>query len=154
MKLFLKIEALLQNDKAMLEVANQCDKAYAKGVGHPDWHKPFKLSDTIKMAQNMAGLQAVITTVSIVAEIRGLDTESHFIAILREMAEQSLNEIETKIALRLANATWGAGQRWRVDEKYPHGRPINVFDGLPPAEVAKDMHQIVVAASWLLKKLS
>lgn len=138
----------------MVEVANRCDRAYAKGVGHPEWHKAFGLSDTDKVAQNLAGLQAAITTVSIIADLRNLDTESNFIAILQEMAEESLNEVETRIALRLANATWGANQRWRVDGKYPHGRPLNVFDGLPPDEVAKDMHQIVAAASWLLQKLS
>ena len=149
-----QIQEVLGNLNNLIEVANYCDKAYAEGTGNPDWHSPFGSDQPEKVAQNIAGLQAVVSGIGVIATMRGADSPAEVDAktceVLSDIVDGRLSAQEHSIVLRLANAAWGAGQPFRTD-KGPLGRAtrLNVFDLLDPAEVAKDYHQIKAAAAWL-----
>ena len=149
-----KIQDLLCNLDNLVEVANSCDRAYAEGTGNPSWYAPFGAENPQKVAQNLAGLQAVISGIGLINfNIRNQD-ESKVMDVLKDIAGDNLSTVEKEIMLRLANCSWGAGQAFRTD-KGPLGRAgnMNCFDLLDQTEVAKDYHQIKAASTWLLKKL-
>ena len=142
----------------MIEGANVCDRAYAYGTGNPDWYSPFTEEKAEKVAQNVAGIQAVVSGMGAIATLRGAKTpeqvDSLAVQVIVDIANNDLTETERNIMLRLANCAWGAGQAFRTD-KGPLGRMkgMNVFDLLDAGEVAKDLHQITAAATWLLEKI-
>ncbi len=149
--------AVLGNRENLVEVANVCDAAYANGTGGQ--HTPFDADKSETVAQNLAGLQAVVSGVGIVATLRGAKSSDEVDAqaqvVLSDIATDRLSPTERSVVLRVANATWGAGQPFRTD-KGGLGRAtrMNVFDLLDQAEVDKDYHQIKGAANWLLQKVS
>ena len=137
----------------LVEVANLCDLAYCEGTENEfGEHVPFGVENPEKVAQNLAGLQAVISGVSLL-DLLGFDPYVKEETLCR-IAEDNLADIESEVLLRLANCAWGAGQPFRTD-KGPLGRAnrLNFFDDLPEVEVRKDFHQIWAAATWLLTKL-
>ena len=145
----LDITSSLEN---LVEVANVCDKAYCDGTGTT--HVPFDATNPEKVAQNIAGLQAVMAGIGILFHNY---PNGFFIStkeVLEVIAEGGLDDDEKEIMLRIANATWGAGQPFRTD-KGPLGRAtrLNWFDDLDLDEIEKDMYQIKAAAVWLLAKL-
>lgn len=150
---FEKVLAILGSVGNLVEVANRCDKAYAEGAGHPDWYSPYGTEKPEKVAQNLAGLQAVISGVGVIGCVRS--ERATFEEVLGDVADDKLTTSERSIMLRLANATWGAGQSFRTD-KGPLGRAtnMNVFDLLDADEVDKDYCQIKAAALFLKEKLA
>lgn len=153
-----RIDALLKDPAGLIEVANLCDEAYANGIGHPEYHKTFGKENPEMVAQNVAGLQAVISGIGTTALLRGAENiaeiDSMVVKILNDIVKGGLSDIEKSAMLRFANCSWGAGQSFRTD-KGPLGRmtKMNVFDLLDPIEVEKDLHQVKAAAKWLLKKI-
>ena len=143
-----RVLAIINNLENLVEVANVCDKAYCEGTGYI--HNPFGVDNPNMVAQNIAGLQAVLTTISILASWNSEDPES----VLQRITDDQLEGYEEGIAFRTANCAWGAGQPFRTD-KGPLGRAtrLNYFDDLPSTEVQKDMYQIRAAAKWLSDKL-
>lgn len=119
---------------------------------------PFGIDQPEKVAQNLAGLQAVNSSIGIVAMMRGAispqDVNNRVLEVLTDISTGRLTSVEQSVVLRTANATWGAGQPYRAD-KGPLGRAdrMNVFDLLDQKAVAKDWHQIKAAADWLLTLL-
>ena len=155
MKTLEKIKAVLENTTLMVEAANSCDKAYAVGTGNPDWYAPFGIEKPEAIAINVAGVQAVVSGIGILAVLRGAgNVDDSVIEILDDIINDNLSKTEMSIMLRLANCAWGAGQAFRSD-KGPLGRMsnMNVFDLLPEEEVAKDYHQIKAAALFLRKNI-
>lgn len=154
-----KIAAVLKDKNWLIEVANACDKAYSEGTGNPTWYTPYGEEKPEKVAQNMAGLQAVISGISIIAKVRGAENAKEIdemaLDILTEIVENTVSDLEKNVLLGLANCAWGAGQPFRTD-KGVLGRltGLNVFDLLDAAEVAKDFHQIQAAADKLYEKVA
>ena len=154
---FARIAEILSNLDLMIEGANICDEAYAEGVGQPEWHVPFGIDKPETVAQNVAGIQAVISSIGAIHVMRGFVPGAHSemtLKILVDIANSDLSPNERSIVLRMANCAWGAGQSFRTD-KGPLGRltRMNVFDLLPEEEIEKDMIQVRAAAKWLLSKM-
>lgn len=144
------LEKILSDQDELVECANVCAKAYANGVGHPEWYKSFDDTDIEKVAQNLAGLQAVNSGISIIASLREVNVEKDFFSILSDIVKGNISEIERGILLRLANCAWGAGQPFRSIEGAM--TQMNCLDSLDDNEVAKDWHQIKAVAEWLISK--
>jgi hypothetical protein len=147
-----QIQAIIRNPDYLIEGANRCAKAYAEGT--PYGYTPFGTESPELVAQNFAGIQAVVSGVGIICSISQKDLESHGTACLLMIANGTCGKPIKDLLHRLANATWGAGQPFRTD-KGPLGRAdrVNVFDLLPSEEVDKDWKQIQAAAVFLLEKL-
>lgn len=159
MKILPAILAVFGDTEAMVQGANVCDKAYACGTGNPGWYTPFTSDTPERVAQNVAGIQTVVSGIGVLAGLRGAKTPEEVdemaLAVLNDIARNDLSDLERDIMHRLANCAWGAGQAFRTD-KGPLGRMknMNVFDLLDADDVEKDLHQFTAAAKWLLEKLS
>jgi len=150
-----KLLAVISNTENQIKIANVCDQAYAEGTGNPTWYAQFGAEKPEHVGINLAAQAAVVSGVSILALIRGINLEENLTAILGEIAENKVSKVERGILLRLANATWNAQQPLRMD-KGALGRAsnMNVFDLLPAEEVDKDFIQIEAAAKFLLQALA
>ena len=140
-----QLQNILQDPNFQLQVANACSKAYAEGVGHPEWHSDFGGEDQQMIAQNLAGPLAVNTGISVIALLR----EEEHKKVLEDIANGNVSEDEKNILLRLANLSWAAQQpfRGRADR-------VNVFDLLSQEEVEKDYVQITTAAKMMYEALA
>jgi hypothetical protein len=153
------IKNILSNVDLLIEVANVCDKAYCDGINSPKNYVPFGKGNFEKVAQNIAGLQAVISGIGAIAMFRGAKNiktiDEMVIEILDDIINDNLSIYEKSILLRFANCAWGAGQGFRRDEG-PLGRitRMNIFDMLETDEVLKDFYQIKAASKWLLEKIN
>ena len=138
----------------LIAIANACDKEYREGTKNVYGpYVPFdEKSNPELVAQNIAGIQAVMTGVSMMGLVEDREPE---LEDLRRIANDELDEVEEGLLLRAANCAWGAGQPFRSD-KGPLGRAnrLNFFDDLKEEEVRKDLYQIRTAARELLTRLS
>jgi hypothetical protein len=150
------IKNVLKNEEFLIEVANICDKAYCDGI-HANYIK-FGKDNPEKVAQNVAALQAVISSIGTISMFRGakdIDTiDGMTIEILNDILNDNLTVYERSVMLRFSNCAWGSGQGFRTD-KGSLGRltRMNLFDLLDEDEVLKDLYQIIAASRWLLEKL-
>lgn len=115
MNILPKIQGLLRDLAAMVEAANVCDKAYADGTGHPDWHSPFTAGgDPVLVGMNIAGPQAVVAGIQIIAILRGAETlegvDKRSLTVLRNIVAGAISRVERKILHILANNTWNSQQ--------------------------------------------
>jgi len=103
------------------------------------------------VAQNIAGVQAVMTGISMIALI---NIEEPNEEILRRISKGDLDPLEEGLLLRAANCAWGAGQPFRSDKGLlGRATKLNFFNDLPEEEVRKDLFQIRAAATALLAML-
>lgn len=148
-----RLSEVIHDRGTLVGIANSCDRAYAEGTGNPSWYSPFTAEDKPEhFGRNLAGMFAVISGLSIIALLRGIPLEGNVGSILSEISDfESMPETDQQTLLRLANLSWNAGQPL-IQDKGVLGRlgNINVFDTLPPEEVAKDRFQIQAAANELL----
>lgn len=147
------LQDIIRDRKNILECANRCARAYAVSNGYE--YTPFGEDAAEAVAQNYAGLQAVVSGLGLICSLGSASTiEISGKELLARIAGGTCNEDTRNILLRLANATWGAGQPFRSD-KGPLGRAdrVNVFELLPQEETAKDWVQIQAAARFLEEKL-
>lgn len=149
--------AVLGNKATLINIANACDKAYAVGTGNPDWYSPYGEEKPEMVARNVAGLQAVVTGIGVIAVLRGITTveemDQQVIPILDDIVNDKVNDVEKNILHRLANCSWGAGQGF-IGGQLERLTRMNVFDLLDQVEVAKDWHQILAAATCLLDEIN
>ncbi len=104
------------------------------------------LDDFPEIAQNTAGLHAVVIGSGIIATWRGaklpLGVDDMVSVILDNIVDETLSATERSTLLRLANT---AGPNFACG--------LNVFDLLDPADVDENFHWIRAAAIWLRDKL-
>lgn len=156
MNVFERVAKLFQSVEESTAFANALAKAYADGVGHPEYYTPFGADKPEDVAMNLAGLYAVDTTAAMIATLRyneGL-TEKTYVKSLEAIATGELNNDFIFIARNAANLAWRAGQPFRGITNSPLNRitrPVNTpFVLLPNNEVAKDDSQLQAAATQLL----
>lgn len=157
-KVLEQIKTTITDNTVWVAVANACDKAYNEGIGKLKDHVPIGTGpkDQLRLAQNCAGLQAILTGIGVIANHRGYTTreevDAQALKILNDIATDNLSGAEKLMMYQIANAVWGAGQPFRTD-KGVFGRETNVFYLLPDNEINKDAVQIKTAAAQLLEKL-
>lgn len=142
-----KIINIVRNTDNLVGLANICEQAYCQKARCP--YVPISKDDHVKIAQNYAYLQAVITFLCIIP----LVTHENHLVVLVRIISGALNKTEKETLLRIANGTWGAGQPFCTD-KGPLGRVanLNFFDDLPADVVEKD-EMVYIAADWLAHKI-
>jgi hypothetical protein len=157
------IASLLKDVNALVSFANGQDHAYNTAVGTPEAYQPFDMSNPVVVAQNLAGLPALLGGLQIyaycVVDANTLkEVEYAVLDGLWKIANSNLLEINT-MASRLfslcANMTWAA-QQPALPKPTPmaRGTRMNVYALLPAAEQDKDVVQIKAAAQWLLNQLT
>ena len=147
-----KMECIIRDRQNLIEVANRCDKAYAEGVGHPEWYTPFGEEQPEKVAQNYAGAQAVMSGVGAICHLRRGKLDKIGLKILWQIINNKLKPEEHDLLLRFSNATWGAGQPFRGGN-LSRADHVNMFDLLPYEEVLKDYYQVRAAAEFFFRKM-
>lgn len=147
-----QLQDIIRDPGNLVECANRCADAYNEANGYA--YKPFGADEAETVAQNYAGLQAVVSGVTLICSQGGKALDEHGPPLLALVADSTCDDWTKDTMHRVANATWGAGQPFRLD-KGPLGRAdrVNVFDLLDPVEVAKDWVQIQTAAKFLVEKL-
>lgn len=144
-------EVLMSVDKCV-ELANSAELAYHIGTGNdPETFVPMTLFEPQRVAMNMAGVYAVQTASSVIAEIRdGKVTERGFEQALRDIATGNLSDLERSVARRCSNLSWKAGQPFRGLERIKRSAMVD-FNLLPTDEIAKDDDQLRAAAKELIR---
>lgn len=151
------VTKLFQSVEAAVAVANRLDKAYAEGVGHPEYHTPFDVTNSQMVAMNLAGLYAADTYANLFV-IGCSDTgsaEDEYITVLETLAAGDLSRAEKQFAKNLTNLAWRSGQPFRDLATNPLNRitrEVNMqFNLLSPDEEDKDLIQIQEGARILLE---
>lgn len=160
MNAFQKISALFQSVAASVAAANVLDKAYADGVGQPDYHQPFTAESNPQMvAMNVAGLYAADTAANVLTmNAVGNADEEVYKESLERIVNNDLDHEERYIVKNLANLAWRAGQPFRDIATKPLNRitrDVNAqFNTLPEDEQDKDLIQIREGARILLEEIT
>jgi hypothetical protein len=157
-----RIADLLKNVNALVDFANGQDLAYNTAIGTPEAHQPFDMDQPVSVAQNLAGLPALLGGLQIyaycVADASTLEeVDTAVLDGLKKIANSDLLEINTT-ASRLfsicANISWAAQQpALPKPTAMARGTRMNVYALLPQSEQDKDIVQIRAAAQWLLNQL-
>ena len=160
--MFEKVSQLFRSIDSTVIAANILDKAYADGVGKPEYHTPFGADNPEKVAMAIAGLYAADTAANLLAMMeRGLLPDgsvfsgSYYKALCR-LAHNSddLSPGEVYIVMNAANLSWRTGQPFRDISTKPLQRitrEVNMqFNQLSKEEQIKDLVQIVAGAKILL----
>ena len=153
--IFNKITQAFQSIETTCALANAQAKAYDPNAATiaPD--------DQSGIAMNIAGVYAADSAANAIAALRAPQTvgapttvsEEGYVAALRAIAEDDLDDVERYITRQFANVAWRAGQPFRGLARL--ARPVNVqFNMLPTHEVDKDSAQIRAAAKSLLGLLA
>ncbi len=145
-----KLQAIMRDRANLIECANRCAQAYDGGK----YYTPFDETEAETVAQNYAGMQAVVTGITLICSQGRMPLDQHGPYVLGLVASGTCDDWTRDTMLRIANATWGAGQPFRLD-KGPLGRAdrVNVFDLLDPVAMEKDWEQIQTAANFIVEKL-
>ena len=156
--LFLKVSNLFQSPKEMVRVANAMDKAYADGVGKPEWHTPFTIENAETVACNLAGLYSADTSANMLMALRKLEcNEENYVLMLKDIIADNISETETYIIANVANVAWRTCQPFRGITNNPLDRitrDVNKqFNLLPQEEQDKDIVQVATGAGLLLNWL-
>ena len=156
MAVFERVAKLFQSIEEGVTFANGMAKAYADGVGHPEYYTPFGVDKPEDVAMNLAGLYAVDTATAMIATVRYCDglNEANYLLVLQSIVDNDLTKSELFLARNAANLAWRSGQPFRNIATKPLDRitrAVNIpFVLLPEDEVAKDDSQLHQAAQQLL----
>lgn len=144
------IQILIQDREFVTEMAARLDAAYYRGIGEKvpvflDSAAQMKTMEKDpleeKIAINIAGFYALESGLSYLAESQATPPSE----ILEAISKDSLSPNHKNLFLRLANATWKAGQAFRGLDKIKKDNFIP-FDLLDKEEVEKDWVQIKMSA--------
>lgn len=157
---FQKVTAFFQSIDQAVPAANRLDKAYADGVGHPEYHTPFDATSNPQMvAMNLAGIYAADTFGNMMSLYYGEEAdEDAYVQALQDLEAGAITEDVKSIAKNLANLEWRAGQPFRDMAAKPLNRitrEVNMqFSLLPSDEEDKDLIQVREGARVLLEHIS
>ena len=147
------VQTLMQDRNFAMEMAAHLEAAYFMGIGEmvPAFLDPTDQNKTVekdvleeKTAINLAGFYALESGISYLAQTQSVTPSETLEAISKE----SLSPDHKNLILRLANATWKAGQPFRSLERIQRPNFIP-FDLLSDSEVEKDWVQIKSAGNMV-----
>lgn len=152
-----KIQKILKDKEALIELANVCDLAYYdKIMKMPGLFRSFGGDQPERIAQNLAPLQAVLSGLDWFCKMdcEGKDERINlfFTTLFQDPSNKNMGLIDT--LCWLANCAWGAGQPFRTDRGIL-GRitNLNFYSLLSKEEKEKDLILILVTAKWLWERI-
>ncbi len=151
-----KLRSLLHDTVFAVRLSSSADSAFAASQGKsqntaspaPDTGIVFKTVKQIKLATSLAGFYALECGVNY------LVTTKHLVpsAILKGLANDSLDAADKDVFARFANATWKAGQPFRGLNRITR-ETFTPFYYLSGPDIDKDLVQVKAAARILLSRM-